>query len=425
MTGLDLSNINTETMRIRLPKIKGDRTIWVMVLFLYIVSILAVYSSTTTLAYRFRAGNTEYYVVRHFLIIILGVGLLFLSHNIKYSYYSRISQIALYIAIPLLLFTLIRGTAIHEASRWITLPVVNLSFQSSDLARLALIMYLARLLTRHSHDINNLQGSFIPLAGPVLLVCALIMPANFSTAAILFITSLVLMYIGRVRLKYIMGLLGVSIVAAAVFILILGSMPGSSRVQTWQNRITTFIDKDNDNSSTYQADHAKIAIATGGITGKSPGKSTQRNYLPQAYSDFIYAIIIEEYGLVGGFFVLLFYLILLYRGIRIAHKSPGTFGALLAAGLSFSLVFQALINMAVAVNLLPVTGQQLPLVSMGGTSLWFTSLSIGIILSVSRSTEEEVQQDNIIQGDQDDQPAENEYDEDNEIIEFMVNTKEI
>lgn len=393
-----------------------------MVLFLYIVSILAVYSSTTTLAYRFRAGNTEYYVVRHFLIILLGVGLLFLSHNIRYSYYSRISQIAIYIAVPLLLFTLIRGTAIHEASRWITLPVVNLSFQSSDLARLALIMYLARLLTRYRQDINNLQGSFIPMAGPVLLVCALIMPANFSTAAILFITSLVLMYIGRVRIKYIMGLLGVSIVAAAIFILILGSMPGSSRVQTWQNRITTFIDQDN--SSTYQADHAKIAIATGGITGKSPGKSTQRNYLPQAYSDFIYAIIIEEYGLVGGFFVLLFYLILLYRGIRIAHRSPGTFGALLAAGLSFSLVFQALINMAVAVNLLPVTGQQLPLVSMGGTSLWFTSLSIGIILSVSRSTEDEEQQGNNMNGGQDDQSEETENETDNEIIEFTVNTKE-
>ena len=393
-----------------------------MVLFLYIVSVLAVYSSTTTLAYRFRAGNTEYYVVRHFLIIILGVGLLFLSHNIRYSYYSRISQIAIYIAVPLLLFTLIRGTAIHEASRWITLPVVNLSFQSSDLARLALIMYLARLLTRYRQDINNLQGSFIPMAGPVLLVCALIMPANFSTAAILFITSLVLMYIGRVRIKYIMGLLGASIVAAAIFILILGSMPGSSRVQTWQNRITTFIDQDN--SSTYQADHAKIAIATGGITGKSPGKSTQRNYLPQAYSDFIYAIIIEEYGLVGGFFVLLFYLILLYRGIRIAHRSPGTFGALLAAGLSFSLVFQALINMAVAVNLLPVTGQQLPLVSMGGTSLWFTSLSIGIILSVSRSTEDEEQQGNNMHGGQDDQPEATEDEAENEIIEFTVNTKE-
>jgi cell division protein FtsW len=406
-------------MAIKLPKIKGDRTIWVMVLFLYIVSILAVYSSTNTLAYRFRAGNTEYYLVRHFLIIILGVVLLYLSHNIKYSYYSRLSQIAIYIAVPLLLFTLIRGTAIHEASRWITLPVINLSFQSSDLARLALIMYLARVLTRQRQDINNLKGSFIFTAGPVLLVCALILPANLSTAAILFVTSLVLMYIGRIRLKYIMGLLGVSIIAAAMFILILSSMPGSNRVQTWQSRVTMFFDKDN--SSTYQADQAKIAIATGGITGKSPGKSTQRNYLPQAYSDFIYAIIIEEYGLVGGFAVLLFYLILLYRGIRIAHRSPGTFGALLAAGLSFSLVFQALINMAVAVNLLPVTGQQLPLVSMGGTSLWFTSLSIGIILSVSRSTEDETHEN--LSHHTNEISMEEPDDDEKEIIQFTVNTK--
>lgn len=377
--------------------LKGDRTIWVMVLFLYIVSILAVYSSTGTLAYRFRAGNTEYYLIRHFIIIVFGVGLLYMSHNIKYTYYSRLSQLAMYVAVPLLLFTLIRGTTIHEASRWITLPLINLSFQSSDLARLTLVIYLARVLTRKQEIIHDLQQAFLPLAIPVLLICALIMPANFSTAAVLFVTSLVLMFIGRVRFKYLMGLVGVSVVAAALFIVVLGSMPESGRVQTWQNRITSFVDRDNAN--TYQADQAKIAIATGGIIGKLPGNSTQRNYLPQAYSDFIYAIIIEEYGFVGGFLVLLFYLIILYRGIRIAHKSRGTFGALLAAGLSFSLVFQAVINMAVAVNLLPVTGQQLPLISMGGTSLWFTSISIGIILSVSRSVEEDEANENRLMQD--------------------------
>ncbi len=378
-------------------KLKGDRTIWLMVFFLYIVSILAVYSSTGTLAYRFRAGNTEYYLIRHFIIILLGVGLLYISHNVKYIYYSRLSQLALYIALPLLLFTLIRGTTIHEASRWITLPVINLSFQSSDLARLALIIYLARVLTKKQEVIGDFKQALLPIAVPVVVICALIMPANFSTAAVLFATSLVLMFIGRVRLKHVMALLGVSLAAAALFIVVLSSMPESGRVQTWQNRITSFVDKDNAN--TYQADQAKIAIATGGIIGKFPGNSTQRNYLPQAYSDFIYAIIIEEYGLIGGFLVLLFYLIILYRGIRIAHKSRGTFGALLAAGLSFSLVFQAVINMAVAVNLLPVTGQQLPLVSMGGTSLWFTSLSIGIILSVSRSIEDDIENENNINGD--------------------------
>ncbi len=370
-----------------IPKhIKGDRTIWVVVFFLYIVSILAVYSSTGTLAYRFRAGNTEYYLIKHLVITFFGLGLMFLAHQIRYTYYSRVSQLALFIAIPLLVFTLVKGTSIHEAQRWITLPIVNLSFQSSDFAKLALIMYLARMLTRKQGVIKDLHQSFIPMVLPVVLVCGLILPANFSTAAILFISCIVLMFIGRVKTGHIMALTGIAIAGAAIFIAILTVMPESGRVRTWQSRVTTYLDKEN--SDTYQADQAKIAIAGGGIVGKLPGNSTQRNFLPQAYSDFIYAIIIEEYGLIGGFLILLFYLVLLYRGVRIAHKSPGTYGALLAVGLSFSLVFQAIINMAVAVNLLPVTGQPLPLVSMGGTSLWFTSLAIGIILSVSRSIEQ-------------------------------------
>ncbi len=374
-------------MQAILKNIKGDRTIWVVVFFLYIVSILAVYSSTGTLAYRFRAGNTEYYLIKHAIVTAFGLGLVYLSHKVRYPYYSRISQLALFIAIPLLLFTLIRGTAIHEAQRWITLPIVNLSFQSSDFAKLALIMYLARLITRKQDVIKDLHQGFIPMTLPVLIICALILPANFSTAAMLFVTCMVLMFIGRVRFRYILGLAGAGIFALAVFILVISALPQSGRIETWNNRISSFTNKEA--SDNYQAEQAKIAIASGGVVGKLPGNSTQRNFLPQAYSDFIYAIIIEEYGLAGGFIVLLFYLILLYRGIRIAHKSPGTFGALLAAGLSFSLVFQAILNMAVAVNLLPVTGQPLPLVSMGGTSLWFTSLAIGIILSVSRSIEKE------------------------------------
>ncbi|TVR41869.1 MAG: cell division protein FtsW [Bacteroidia bacterium] len=369
-----------------LKKFKGDRTIWFVVVLLYVFSILAVYSSTGTLAYRFRAGNTEYYVVKHFIIVVFGFGLMYLAHNVRYSYYSRFSQLALIIAIPLLIFTLFKGTSIHEAQRWVTVPFINLSFQSSDIAKVALIIYLARGLTRKQETIRDLHASFFPLAIPVMLICALILPANFSTAAILFITSMILMFIGRIPVKYIMGLTGISIVGVALFVAVLMAMPDSGRTHTWQNRISSFVNKET--GDTYQADQAKIAIASGGVVGKLPGNSSQRNLLPQAYSDFIYAIIIEEYGLAGGFLVLLFYLILLYRGIRIAHKSPGTFGALLAVGLSFSLVFQALINMAVAVNLLPVTGQPLPLVSMGGTSLWFTSLSIGIILSVSRKVEQ-------------------------------------
>lgn len=375
-----------------LRNIKGDRTIWLVVIFLYLVSILAVYSSTGTLAYRFREGNTEYYLIKHVIITGFGLLLMITAHRIRYTYYSRISQLAVIIAVPLLLFTLIRGTAIHEAHRWITLPVINLSFQSSDFAKLALIMYMARVLTRKQEVIKDLHSAFVPMVIPVLLICALIFPANFSTAALLFITCMILMFIGRVKFRYIMAVTAVAVAGTALFIVIIASVPQTGRVYTWQSRVSTFLDQES--NDTYQADQAKIAIATGGIIGKLPGNSTQRNFLPQAYSDFIYAIIIEEYGLAGGFVVLLFYLILLHRGISIAHKSPGTFGALLAAGLSFSLVFQALINMAVAVNLVPVTGQQLPLVSMGGTSLWFTSLSIGIILSVSRKIEEEKEEEN-------------------------------
>jgi len=375
---------NTNLLGLR---IRGDRIIWMVVIILYVFSILAVYSSTGTLAYRFRAGNTEYYLLKHMVIIALGLGLMYLAHNIRYVYYSRISQLALYVAVPLLVFTLFRGTTIHEASRWITLPIVNLSFQSSDIAKLAIIIYLARLLTRKQEMIADFNKAFVPLIVPVILVCGLIMPANFSTAAVLFISCVALMFIGRVRMKYIAALTGISLGGALLFVLMLMLVSDGGRVYTWQSRITNFVSSEN--TDTYQADQAKIAIATGGVMGKLPGNSTQRNFLPQAYSDFIYAIIIEEYGLAGGFTVVLLYMILLYRGIRIAHKSPGTFGALLAAGLSFSLVFQAMINMAVAVNLLPVTGQPLPLVSMGGTSLWFTSLAIGIILSVSRSIEGE------------------------------------
>lgn len=370
-----------------LTNFKGDRTIWVVVVFLYIVSILAVYSSTGSLAYRFRAGNTEYYLFKHAIITAFGLALMYLAHNVRYPNYSRISQLAFFVAIPLLIFTLIRGTTIHEANRWITLPIVNISFQSSDFAKLALIMYLARILTRKQEFIKDLHSAFLPAVIPVLLICVLILPANFSTAAILFTTCIVLMFIARVRIRYIMALIGISIVGAALFVTIMMALPESGRAVTWQNRINTYINKDQ--GDTYQADQAKIATASGGLIGKMPGNSTQRNYLPQAYSDFIYAIIIEEYGLAGGFMVLLFYLIILYRGIKIAHKSPGTFGALLAAGLSFGLVFQAMVNMAVAVNLLPITGQPLPLISMGGTSLWFTSLSLGIILSVSRASEQE------------------------------------
>jgi cell division protein FtsW len=373
-------------MKSILKKLQGDKVIWYVVALLSLFSILAVYSSTGTLAYRFQSGNTEYYLFKHLFILAMGLLLMYMAHKVKYTYYSRISQVALYVAIPLLAITLVMGTNINDANRWLTLPVINISFQSSDLAKLALIMYIARILTKKQEQIKDFKSAFLPVVIPVVLVCALILPANLSTALILFATAVVLMFIGRISMKYIMSLVAAGLVMLTIFVIILYNSPESGRLHTWKNRIERFVDREN--ADTYQSDQAKIAIATGGIVGKLPGNSVQRNFLPQAYSDFIFAIIVEEYGFIGGFIILMLYLILLYRGVRIAQRSPGTFGAFLAVGLTFSLVFQAMINMAVAVDLLPVTGQPLPLLSMGGTSMWFTSLAIGIILSVSVKVEE-------------------------------------
>ncbi|MFW5707366.1 MAG: FtsW/RodA/SpoVE family cell cycle protein [Bacteroidota bacterium] len=378
-------------MKTILAKLQGDKVIWFVVAALSLISLLAVYSSTGTLAYRFQSGNTEYYLIKHFVILVLGLLLMFVAHKIKYTYYSRLSQLALFLAVPLLLLTFLMGTSINEANRWLTLPVINITFQSSDFAKLALIMYVARMLTKKQEQIKDFRNAFLPVVLPVLIVCGLILPANLSTAMILFATTVVLMFIGRISMKYIFAMISIGVVFLSIFLIFLLNSPQTGRLYTWKGRIERFIDREN--ADTYQSDQAKIAIATGGVTGKMPGNSVQRNFLPQAYSDFIYAIIIEEYGLIGGFIVLMLYMILLFRGVRIAHRSPGTFGAFLAAGLTFSLVFQAMINMAVTVDLLPVTGQPLPLLSMGGTSLWFTSLAIGIILSVSRKVEETQQQE--------------------------------
>lgn len=367
-----------------LRNIKGDKVLWVVVIILSIFSLLAVYSSTGTLAYKKQGGNTEYYLLKHFIIMVFGFVLMFLTHKIKYQYFSRISQLAMIVSIILLVMTLIFGSTINDANRSLTLPVINLTFQSSDFAKLALIMYTARMLSKKQEQIKDFKTAFLPIMWPILLICALILPENFSTAAILFATCLVLMFIGRVNLRFIMSLVGSGILILTLVIgIVYFTKPDKGRVLTWKNRIDHFANGDNGEEG-YQVEQAKIAIATGGVFGKMPGKSTQRNFLPHPYSDFIYAIIIEEYGLFGGILLVLLYLIILFRGTRIVVKSPGNFGAFLAIGVSFSLVFQAMINMAVAVNLFPVTGQPLPLVSMGGTSMWFTSIAIGIILSVSR-----------------------------------------
>lgn len=364
--------------------IRGDKVIWIVVLILSVFSLLSVYSSTGTLAYKYQSGNTEYYFFKHFGILIVGFFLIYLAHMVKYTYYSRISQIAIILAVPLLIFTFFAGR-INEASRWLTLPIVNLTFQTSDLAKIALIMFVARMLSKNQEKIDDFKTSFLPIVFTIIGICALIMPANLSTAVLLFATCLILLFIGRVNYYHLLGLVAVIIVASSLFLVIIFNFPDVGRFGTWKNRIENHFNKESDEN--YQADQAKIAIAGGKIFGKFPGNSTQRNFLPHPYSDFIYAIIIEEYGIIGGVFILLLYLILLYRGMRISARSPGSFGAFLTIGVCLMLVFQAIANMAVAVGIFPVTGQPLPLVSMGGTSIWFTSIAIGIMLSVSAEVE--------------------------------------
>jgi cell division protein FtsW len=376
---------------------KGDRIIWLVVIILSVFSILSVYSSTGTLAYKNQGGNTEYYMVKHLVIVLLGFLLMYLAHLVKYTYFSKIFQLALWIAIPLLLLTLLIGVNLNDAKRVLPLPF-GLTFQTSDLAKLTLIMYLARELTKRQEIIKDFKSAFIPIIIPVLIVCMLILPANFSTAAILFSTSLVLMFIGRVNVRHILAMIGLGIAGMIFILFMVKASPGLMhkvfpRAETWMNRIDNFGEGDSEDD--YQVVQAKIAIAGGGVFGKLPGNSEQRNFLPHPYSDFIYAIIIEEYGLLGGILILVLYLILLFRAIKIVSKIPRNFGAFLTIGVAFSLVFQAMINMGVAVHLLPVTGQTLPFVSMGGTSIWFTSISIGIILSVSKEVEQITENDAI------------------------------
>ncbi|MGV8114856.1 MAG: FtsW/RodA/SpoVE family cell cycle protein [Lentimicrobium sp.] len=379
-------------MKTILNNIKGDKVIWAVVFLLSIFSVLAVYSSTGTLAFRYQSGNTEYYLIKHLGILLLGFVLMYLAHQVKYKYYARISQLAIYVSVPLLAYTLMFGTNVNEASRWYTLPLINLTFQPSDFAKLALIIFVARLLAKKQENIEDFKKGFIAILLPVLLITLLIMPANLSTAAMIFITCLVLMFVGRVRLRYILALIAIGLVSMTLLIAIVVNVPQlGKRVGTWQNRIESFSSGDSDEN--YQVEQAKIAISNGGLTGRMPGNSTQKNFLPHPYSDFIFAIIIEEYGLIGGALVVLLYLVLLFRAIRIVIRCPRNFAAFLTFGVAFSLVFQAMINMMVAVNLIPVTGQTLPLISMGGTSIWFTSISIGIILSVSREIEEEQQKE--------------------------------
>jgi cell division protein FtsW len=365
-----------------LNQTKGDRWIWLIIILLSLISVLAVYSATGTLAYK-RGVGSESLMFKHMMFIIFGFVLIYFAHLLNYRYYAGISKVLMVITIPLLLYTLLFGSNVNDASRWIAIPGTGLTFQTSDLAKLALITFLARTLTKKQENIKDVRKAFIPIMGSVCLVFILIGLANLSTALMLFGVSILILLIGRISMKQI-AIVCVGGAALLTILVLFGP-----RRETYKSRIKAYFNPEMQHSDkTFQQDQSKIAIASGGILGKGPGNSTQRNFLPHPYSDFIFAIIVEEYGMVGGVSVVLLYLLLMYRIIKIVTQAPKAFGALLAAGLGFSLTIQALANMAVAVNLFPVTGVPLPLVSMGGTSILFTSIAFGIILSVSKDVEE-------------------------------------
>ena len=389
-----------------ISRTKGDKVIWALVVLLALVSLLAVYSATGSLAYKNYKGNTEIYLFKQIAFILAGILVIYFAHLVNYTFYSRAASIVFLLSLPLLMYTLFFGVKMNEGSRWIRLPILNMTMQTSDLARLALFMYLARLLSKKQDVIKDFRKGFLPVILPVAITCILIAPANLSTALLLGASCMMLLFIGRVNTKHILMTVGLALVpilflvSAAVIrhgkagdeeaVVKKSSSTLTGRVDTWISRVEAFIygSKDAVDNDAYQVNQAKIAISKGGFFGVGPGNSTTRDYLPQAYNDFIYAIIIEEYGLAGGAFIMFIYLVFLYRCIRIYKRCPYAFGAFLALGLSFTLAIQAVANMAVTVNLFPVTGVTLPLVSMGGTSFIFTCLAIGIILSVARNVEQ-------------------------------------
>jgi cell division protein FtsW len=383
---------------------RGDRVIWAIVILLTLASLLLVYSSTGSLAYRM-SKSTESYLFKQFAFIMLGLLVIYFAHRINYTIYSRVALILFLISIPLLLYTLFFGVQLNAGSRWIKLPVINMTFQTSDLAKLALFMYMSRQLSRKQLVIKDFKKGFLPIIVPVAIICLLIAPANLSTAILIAGTSFMLMFIGRVSTKHILLTIGIAMIPVVLLVSIavssydkktgemkkLPAILSAGRIPTWIGRIQTFVysKKEDENEKLYQINQAKIAIAKGGWLGRGPGNSEQRNFLPHSYSDFIYAIIIEEYGIFGAAIMCCIYLLFLFRCIRIYRKCPYAFGAFLALALSFTLVIQAIANMGVNVNLFPNTGVTLPLVSMGGSSFLFTCLSIGIILSVARNVEQQ------------------------------------
>src|SRR5688500_8948237 len=365
--------------------LKGDRGIWVIVALLCLFSVLAVYSSTGTIAFKYNGGHAEIHLIKHTVIAMVGILLCYMCYSTHYSVYSKLAPILLVASVPLLLYTMFFGPEINDARRWISIPGIGLSFQTSDIAAIALIMYIARSLAMKQDVIKDFKSAFLPLMVPVIVICGLIAPNNLSTALLLFLTCMTLMFIGRVHMKYIFMLVGLGVLFLTILVLLGQMFPDAVRVATWTSRVGEFF---SDSDGGYQIQQAKIAIADGGWFGVGPGLSTQRNYLPYSYADFIYAIICEEYGLLGGLVIIFLFVLLFLKCTSIVTRSPKTFGALLAMGLCLNIVIQAFANIAVSVNLVPVTGLALPLVSKGGTSMLITCMAFGMILSVSRFIEQ-------------------------------------
>lgn len=368
--------------------ILGDRVLWVALALLSIFSFLPVFSASSNLTYVVGQGTPWGHLLKHFIVLFFGFGLMYGLHKIPYQYFKGISILALPLVILLLIYTASQGNLIAgaNANRWIRIPIVGLSFQTSTLASIVLLAYVAHLMSKENPKLYRLKTSILPLWLPVILVTLLILPANLSTAAVLFFMVLILVFLGGYPIKYLMGMLGVGLFMALLFVLLAKAHPDwfPNRIDTWINRIENFASA-NDNVGNYQIERAKTAIATGGLLGLGAGKSVMKNFLPQSSSDFIYAIIVEEFGSVGGTALILLYLVVLFRIVVIAHKSDTVYGKLLVLGLGLPIIIQAFINMAVALQVFPVTGQTLPLISSGGTAAWMTCIAFGMILSVSAS----------------------------------------
>ena len=369
-----------------LKKLQGDRVIWMVVIFLSLISLLSVYSSVSTAAYR-DGSNSFAFMLKHLALLGMGMGVIFGVHKIQFKYLGPLSQVMFWLAVGMLVFTLFFGVELNGARRWLRIPFINMTFQTSDFAKVVLIVYTARMLNAKRTILHDFREGVLPVLWPIGLVCGLILPADFSTAMMLGGVCVLMIFIGGVPLKHMAKIIAIAI-GAIVVVYILGTAfpDGLRRMATWKNRINEFVGVTDSAEASFQSDLAQYAIYDGGLIPHGPGSGTSRNFLPHPYSDMIYAFIIQEYGsILGGIGLILLYLIFLFRTIKTSLKCPKHFGGIMAMGLGFLLTIQALFNMAVSVHLMPVTGQPLPLVSMGGTSILFTCMAIGIILSVSRS----------------------------------------